>query len=61
MTETSNKLLSLSKKLGQSVEKSRPYYEIKEKCKRLENVCQEAALKYQRANRKYRLTRSRAL
>jgi hypothetical protein len=49
LTESSHQLKTLSKKLGQCVEKARPYFEAKEVAKKAQLDCQNAAIQYQRA------------
>ncbi|CAG0916633.1 unnamed protein product [Notodromas monacha] len=49
LTESSQQIKSLSKKLGSCVEKARPYYESREAAKKAQLDCQNAALHFQRA------------
>jgi len=49
LTRSTGQLQTLSKKLGSSIEKSRPYYEALEEYKLAQEECQKAAVQFQRA------------
>lgn len=49
LSESSQRLKQLSKKLGKCIEIARPYYEAKEVAKLAQVECQKAAVQYQRA------------
>lgn len=53
MNESTRRLKVLSKKLGNCIEKARPYYDALEKAREAQIECQKAAVKFQRANGKY--------
>ncbi|XP_072383012.1 SH3 domain-binding protein 5 homolog [Diabrotica undecimpunctata] len=50
LNECTRRLKLLSKKLGNCIEKSRPYYELLEVAKKAQQECQEAALLYKKAH-----------
>lgn len=50
LSESSQQLKILAKKVGKSIEKARPYYEAREVALKAHREAQEAAIKYQRAN-----------
>ncbi|PIK49451.1 hypothetical protein BSL78_13681 [Apostichopus japonicus] len=50
MKDATRKLNELGVKLGSSVEKSRVYYDVREKAKELQQETQAAAVKFERAN-----------
>lgn len=50
LNESIKKLKLLSKKLGNCIERARPYYEAFEFSKKAQMECQKAAVQYQRAN-----------
>ncbi|CRK89207.1 CLUMA_CG002967, isoform A [Clunio marinus] len=50
LNESTRRLKLSAKKLGNSIEKSRPYYEALEKARVAQIECQKAAVKFQRAN-----------
>ncbi|RWS27146.1 SH3 domain-binding protein 5-like protein [Leptotrombidium deliense] len=50
LSESSQKINIMSKRLGSCIEKARPYYESKIKAKEFQNETQKAALKFERAS-----------
>lgn len=52
LNESTRRLKLSAKKLGSSIEKSRPYHEATEKARVAQIECQKAAAKFQRANGK---------
>lgn len=50
LTESSQRINALAKKLGSSVDKARPYYEARMKAKEAHTETQKAALRFERAN-----------
>lgn len=50
LNESTRRLKVSAKKLGSSIEKSRPYHEALEKARIAQIECQRAAAKFQRAN-----------
>ncbi|XP_017864939.1 PREDICTED: SH3 domain-binding protein 5 homolog [Drosophila arizonae] len=50
LNESTRRLKLSSKKLGNCIEKARPYYEALEKLREAQIECQQAAVKFQRAN-----------
>ncbi|XP_030387424.1 SH3 domain-binding protein 5 homolog [Scaptodrosophila lebanonensis] len=50
LNESTRRLKLSSKKLGNCIEKARPYYEAMEKAREAQIQCQQAAVKFQRAN-----------
>lgn len=50
--ESTARLKSMGKKLGNCIEKARPYYEALELARTSQLECQRAAVQYQRANGK---------
>jgi SH3 domain-binding protein 5 (SH3BP5) len=50
LNESTRRLKVSAKKLGSSIEKSRPYHEAVEKARIAQIECQKAAMKFQRAN-----------
>ncbi|RWS07760.1 SH3 domain-binding protein 5-like protein [Dinothrombium tinctorium] len=50
LSEASQKINIMSKRLGACIEKSRPYYEAKISAKEFQNETQKAALKFERAS-----------
>lgn len=50
LNESTRRLKLSSKKLGNCIEKARPYYESLEKAREAQIECQQAAVKFQRAN-----------
>jgi SH3-domain binding protein 5 len=50
LNESTRRLKLLSKKLGNCIEKARPYHEACEKARLAQIECQKAAVQYQRAN-----------
>lgn len=50
LNESTRRLKLLSKKLGSSIEKSRPYYDSLDKARAAQVECQLAAAKFRRAN-----------
>lgn len=52
LNESTRRLKLSGKKLGSSIEKSRPYHEALEKARIAQIECQKAAAKFQRANGK---------
>ncbi|XP_019630435.1 PREDICTED: uncharacterized protein LOC109474544 isoform X2 [Branchiostoma belcheri] len=57
LTESTQKLNLLSKKMGKSVQKARPYYDAKKMAKQAQVEAQKAAVEYQRANGIHRAAR----
>ncbi|CAH1237990.1 SH3BP5 [Branchiostoma lanceolatum] len=57
LTESTQKLNLLSKKMGKSVQKARPYYDAKKMAKQAQIEAQKAAVEYQRANGIHRAAR----
>lgn len=55
LNESTRRLKVSAKKLGSSIEKSRPYYDALEKARIAQIECQKAAAKFQRANGKVKL------
>jgi uncharacterized protein YukE len=49
LSKSTQQLKALAKKLGSSIEKSRPYYDAFEDYKTAQERCQEAAVQFQRA------------
>lgn len=49
LSKSTQQLKALAKKLGNSIEKSRPYYDACEEYKNAQEKCQEAAVQFQRA------------
>uniref|UniRef100_L7LZA9 Putative parcas n=1 Tax=Rhipicephalus pulchellus TaxID=72859 RepID=L7LZA9_RHIPC len=49
LSESSQKINQLAKKLGSHVEKARPYYEARMKAKELEDAARKASLRHERA------------
>ncbi|XP_075749602.1 uncharacterized protein LOC119184930 isoform X2 [Rhipicephalus microplus] len=49
LSESSQKINQLAKKLGNHVEKARPYYEARMKAKELEDAARKASLRHERA------------
>lgn len=49
LSRSTQQLKALAKKLGNSIEKSRPYYDAFEEYKTAQERCQEAAVQFQRA------------
>jgi hypothetical protein len=49
LSKSTQQLKALAKKLGSSIEKSRPYYDAFEEYKTAQERCQEAAVQFQRA------------
>ena len=47
---SSSTLLSVSKRLGSSVEKARPYYDMWKNARKIHVDCQRTAVQYHRAN-----------
>jgi hypothetical protein len=56
LSESTRRLKVLSKKLGSCIERARPYYEALEIAKKAQQECQKAAVQFQRANGKSKLT-----
>lgn len=52
LNESTRRLKILSKKIGNCIEKSRPYYELLEDAKKAQQECQEAAGLYKKAHGK---------
>jgi SH3 domain-binding protein 5 (SH3BP5) len=52
LNESTRRLKVSAKKLGSSIDKSRPYHEAVEKARIAQIECQKAAAKFQRANGK---------
>lgn len=50
LSESSQKINQLAKKLGSHVEKARPYYEARMKAKELEDAARKASLRHERAS-----------
>ncbi|EDW60875.1 SH3 domain-binding protein 5 homolog isoform X2 [Drosophila virilis] len=50
LNESTRRLKLSSKKLGSCIEKARPYYEALDKAREAQIECQQAAVKFQRAN-----------
>ena len=50
MSDSSQKIAELAKKLGACVERARPYYEARVRAKQLQSETQKAALRYERAS-----------
>ena len=50
LSDSTQQLKALSKKLGSCIEKARPYYEALEVSQRAQKECQSAATHYQRAS-----------
>ncbi|KAK7078984.1 SH3 domain-binding protein 5 [Halocaridina rubra] len=50
LTESTARLKALAKKLGNCIEKARPFYEAQELARSSQLECQRAAVQYQRAN-----------
>ncbi|XP_065302015.1 SH3 domain-binding protein 5-like isoform X2 [Dermacentor albipictus] len=50
LSESSQKINQLAKKLGSHVEKARPYYEARMKVKELEDAARKASLRHERAS-----------
>lgn len=50
LSDSTNKLNTLAKKLGSCVEKSKPYYEARIRAKQLQNKTQSDAVRYERAS-----------
>ncbi|XP_068144563.1 SH3 domain-binding protein 5 homolog [Drosophila tropicalis] len=50
LNESTRRLKLSSKKLGNCIEKARPYYEALDKAREAQVECQQAAVKFQRAN-----------
>lgn len=50
LNECTRRLKVLSKKLGNCIEKARPYYELLEVAKKAQQECQEAAALYKKAH-----------
>ncbi|XP_054769003.2 SH3 domain-binding protein 5-like [Lytechinus pictus] len=49
LTESTQSLNAISKKIGSAIEKARPYYEARQKAKELQLETQKAALRFERA------------
>jgi SH3 domain-binding protein 5 (SH3BP5) len=56
LNESTRRLKVSAKKLGSSIDKSRPYHEAVEKARVAQIECQKAAAKFQRANGKFCLS-----
>lgn len=56
LNESTRRLKVSAKKLGSSIDKSRPYHEAAEKARIAQIECQKAAAKFQRANGEFRLS-----
>ena len=52
LSESTNQLQALAKKLGSCIEKARPYYDAVDAARAVQLNCQRAAVQYQRANGK---------
>ncbi|XP_072029285.1 uncharacterized protein [Amphiura filiformis] len=50
LTESTQGLNAISKKLGSTIEKARPYYDARQKAKELQHETQKAAVRFERAN-----------
>ncbi|XP_077996749.1 uncharacterized protein LOC144450058 [Glandiceps talaboti] len=50
LTESTNALNAEAKKLGSCIDKARPYYEARQTAKEAQQLIQDAALKFERAN-----------
>ncbi|CAG0879131.1 unnamed protein product [Cyprideis torosa] len=50
LTDSTQRLKTLAKKIGSGIEKARPYYEAKEIARQAQLECQQAAVQFQRAN-----------
>ncbi|XP_022091227.1 uncharacterized protein LOC110979587 [Acanthaster planci] len=50
LTESTQSLNAISKKLGSCIEKARPYYEARQKAKECQQETQKAAVRFERAN-----------
>lgn len=56
LNESTRRLKVLSKKLGSSIERARPYYDALEVARNSQIECQKAAVLFQRANGEFRYT-----